>query len=137
MNDKAQGRLVLAWLITAVGAVIFLTIQSFSFVNEYVRAGGTTPAITFDPSQMWVVSAFYGAWVVPALLALVGGSPANWAMLILGTVLVLLNALGGAFDGLRDGGHLVFLALLAIALPGSFAIAMSWRHVRAAPHDQH
>lgn len=130
MIDKGQGRLALVWLITAVGAAIFVTIQSFSYVNDFVRAGGATPAVTFDSNQMWVVSAFYGAWIVPALLALVGRSAANWAMFILGGILVILNTLGGVFDGVRDGGHLVLLALLAVTLPGSFAVAMSWRHVR-------
>lgn len=129
--DKGKDRLALAWLITALGAAIFVTIQSFSYVNDVVRASGTTAAVTFDSSQMWVVSAFDGAWVVPALLALFGRSSGNWAMLILGVVLVVSNTLGGVFDGIRDGGHLVFLVLVAVTLPGVFAIAISWRHVQA------
>lgn len=54
------------------------------------------------------------------------------ALLIFGGILVALSTLSGVFDGIRDGGHLVFLALLAITLPGSFAIALSWRHIRAS-----
>jgi len=37
---------------------------------------------------------------------------------------------GGA-DGLRDGGRLVGLELLAVTLPGSVAPILSGRHIRA------
>ncbi|NTH16771.1 hypothetical protein G6L99_32170 [Agrobacterium rhizogenes] len=130
MVTNDQNRLALLWLITAAGAVLFITIQSFSYLNDYIRAQGVTPAITFDSNGLWMVSIFYGAWIIPALLALVGTSAANWTMLTLGGLLAILNTLAGVFDGIRDGGHIVFTALLCIALPGTFAVAASWRHIR-------
>ncbi|WP_137045075.1 hypothetical protein [Pseudolabrys sp. FHR47] len=130
MDEKRQSRLSLVWLITAVGAIIYATIQIFSYLNASAGSHGATPALNFTAAQVWVISAFYGAWVIPALLALIDRPTANWVSLIFGGVLVALTTLSGVFDGIRDGGHLVFLALLAITLPGSFAIAMSWRHLR-------
>lgn len=130
MVTKEHNRLALFWLTTAVGAVLFVTIQSFSYVSDYINAGGAMPIITFDASMLWMVSIFYGAWIVTVLLALIGTSASNWAMLILGSVLTILNTLTGVFDGLRDGGHIVFSALLFIALPGICAIVASWRHIK-------
>lgn len=130
MVTKEHNRLALSWLTTAVGAVLFVTIQSFSYVSDYINAGGAMPIITFDASMLWMVSIFYGAWIVTVLLALIGTSASNWAMLILGSVLTVLNTLTGIFDGLRDGGHIVFSALLFIALPGTCAIVASWRHIK-------
>ncbi|MHC8380614.1 hypothetical protein [Pseudomonas sp. LB3P14] len=131
MITKEQNRLALFWLTTAVGAVLFVTVQSFSYINDYVRAGGAMPTITFDSSMLWMVSIFYGAWIIPVLLALIGTSASNWTMLILGGALAVLNTLAGVMDGLRDGGHIVFSALLFIALPGVCAIVASWRHIKA------
>lgn len=130
MDEKRQSRLSLVWLITAVGVTIYGTIQIFSYLNVYPGAHGATPPLNFTAAQVWAISAFYGAWVIPALLALNDRPVANWASLIFGGILVVLNTLSGVFDGIRDGGHLVFLALLAITFPGSCAIAMSWRHLR-------
>lgn len=130
MDEKRQTRLSLVWLITAVGAIIYATIQIFSYLNASAGPHGATPPLQFTAAQVWAISAFYGAWVIPALLALIDRPAANWASLIVGGILVALTTLSGVFDGIRDGGHLVFLALLAITLPGSFAIAMSWRHLR-------
>nr|WP_319248549.1 hypothetical protein [uncultured Celeribacter sp.] len=44
----------------------------------------------------------------------------------------LVIALAGVFDGLRDGGHLVGLELLAVTLPGVVALIFTWRHIRSA-----
>ena len=88
-------------------------------------------AITFDPAALLVVSIFYGAWVVPPLLALAARRATDWAMLVLGGLLVVLSTLGGVSDGLRDGSHLVALQLLAVTLPGAVALVMSWRHIRS------
>ncbi|MHC5653752.1 hypothetical protein [Stappia sp. ICDLI1TA098] len=86
--------------------------------------------MTLDPAALWGVSIFYGAWVVPPLLALVARRATNWAMLVLGGLLCAMSTLTGVFDGLRDGGHLVALELLAVTLPGAVALIMSWRHIR-------
>ena len=132
MDEKRQSRLPLAWLITAVGVTIYGTIQTFSCLNVYAGAHGAAPPLNFTAAQVWAISAFYGAWVIPALLALIDRPVANWASLVFGGILVVLTTLSGVFDGIRDGGHLVVLAMLAIALPGSFAIALSWRCLRTA-----
>lgn len=123
--------LALAWLIPAVGAAFFVTIQCFSYLNAYVGSAETTQAITFGPAALLAVSIFYGAWVVPPLLALAGRRATDRAMLVLGGLLVILSTLGGISDGLRDGGHLVALELLAVTLPGAVALIMSWRHIRS------
>lgn len=124
-------KLALAWLVPAVGAAIFVTIQCFSYLNGYVGSGGTMQAATFGPAALWGVSIFYGAWVVPPLLALAARRATDWAMLVLGGLLFAMSTLTGVFDGLRDGGHLVALDLLAVTLPGVVALIMSWRHIRS------
>lgn len=125
-----RNKVALFWLTTAVGAVLFVTLQSFSYVNDYVRAHGATPAITFEAGALWMFSAFYGAWIVTVLLALIGTRTAQWIAMILGGLLVVLNTLAGVFDGLRDGRHIVFSALFFIALPGVCAIVATWRHIK-------
>tara|TARA_A100001391_G_scaffold130111_8_gene89503 strand:+ start:5338 stop:5673 length:336 start_codon:yes stop_codon:yes gene_type:complete len=110
---------------------MFVTIQCFSFLNGYVASGGTMEAITFGPGALWAVSLFYGAWVLPPLLALAGARVTNWAMLVIGSLLTVLSTLGGVSDGLRDGSHLVGLELLVVTLPGVIALIMSWRHIRS------
>ena len=131
MIDDNPVKLALAWIVPAVGAAIFVTIQGFSYLNGYVSSGGTMQATTFGPAALWGVSIFYGAWVVPPLLALAGRRAADWAMLVLGGVLLIMSTLAGVSDGLRDGGHLVGLELLAVTLPGGVALIMSWRHIRS------
>ncbi|MGX1305630.1 hypothetical protein AB7M35_000350 [Amorphus suaedae] len=131
MIDKNPTKLALAWLVPAVGATLFVTIQCFSYLNGYVASGGTMQAMTLDAGALWGVSLFYGAWVVPPLLALAATRATDWAMLVLGGLLVLMSTLAGGADGVRDGGHLVGLELLAVTLPGAVALIMSWRHIRA------
>ncbi|WP_417774306.1 hypothetical protein [Stappia sp.] len=130
MIEENPVKLALAWLVPAVGAAIFVTIQCFSYLNAYVGSGGAMEAMTLDPAALWGVSIFYGAWVVPPLLALVARRATDWAMLVLGGLLCAMSTLTGVFDGLRDGGHLVALELLAVTLPGAVALIMSWRHIR-------
>lgn len=125
-----QNKLALFWLTTAVGAVLFVALQSFSYVNDYVKAHGTTPAITFEAGVMWMFSLFYGAWIVTVLFALNGSLRSQWAALILGAFLVIMNSLAGVFDGLRDGEHIAFSALFFITLPGVCAIVATWRHLK-------
>lgn len=131
MIENKPVKLALAWLVTAAGAAIFVTIQCFSYLNDYLRSGGTMQAITFGPAALWGISVFYGAWVVPPLLALAGRRATDWAMLVLGGFLFTMSTLGGVADGLRDGSHLVGLELLAVTLPGAVALIMSWSHIRS------
>lgn len=130
MIEKNPVKLALAWLVPAVGAAIFVTIQCFSYLNDYVSSGGTMQAMTFGPSALWGVSLFYGAWVVPPLLALVERRASDWAMLVIGGLLFIMSTLAGVSDGLRDGSHLVALELLAVTLPGAVAMVISWQHIR-------
>ena len=131
MIDNNPAKLALAWLVPAVGAAIFVTIQSFSYLNDYVASGGTMQVKTFEPAALWGVSTFYGAWVVPPLLALAATRATDWVMFVLGGLLFLMSTLAGVFDGLRDGSHLVALELLAVTLPGTVALIMSWRQIRS------
>lgn len=125
-----NNKLALFWLTTAVGAVLFVALQSFSYVNDYMKANGRTPAITFDAGTLWMFSVFYGAWLVTVLLALIGTVRSQWTALILGGLLVFVNSFTGVFDGQRDGGHLAFSALFFITLPGVCAIVATWRHLK-------
>ena len=50
--------------------------------------------------------------------------------LVLGSLLVALNTLGGITDGLRDGWHITFSAVFFITLPGVFAIAATLRSIK-------
>ncbi|MBP1124353.1 hypothetical protein JOE32_000820 [Pseudomonas sp. PvP025] len=124
-------RVALFWLTTAAGAVLFVTFQLFFYVNDFVRAHGATPSITFEPDILWMFSAFYGSWIVTVLLALIGTRKAQWVALVLGSLLVVLNTLGGISDGLRDGWHITFSAVFFITLPGVFAIAATWRCIKS------
>lgn len=131
MIENKPVNLALAWLVPAIGATIFVTIQCFSYLNDYVRSGGTMDAITFGPAALWGISIFYGAWVIPPLLALAGRRATDWAMIALGGLLFAMSTLAGVSDGLRDGSHLVALELLAVTLPGAVALIMSWRYIRS------
>ncbi|QQQ51868.1 hypothetical protein JJQ97_06460 [Pseudomonas syringae] len=124
-------RVALFWLTTAAGAVLFVTFQLFFYVNDFVRAHGATPAITFEPDILWMFSAFYGSWFVTVLIALRGTRKAQGVTLVLGSLLVALNTLGGITDGLRDGWHIAFSAVFFITLPGVFAIAATWRSIKS------
>ena len=124
-------RVALFWLTTAAGAVLFVTFQLFFYVNDFARALGAIPAITFEPGVLWMFSAFYGSWFVTVLIALRGTRKAQWVTLVLGSLLVALNTLGGITDGLRDGWHIAFSAAFFITLPGVFAIAATWRSIKS------
>ncbi len=128
MNNA--NKVALFWLTTAAGAVLFVTFQLFFYVNDFMRAHGATPAITFEPGVLWMFSAFYGSWIVTVLLALIGTRKAQWVAFVLGSLLVVLNTLGGISDGLRDGWHITFSAVFFITLPGVFAIATTWRGIK-------
>lgn len=129
--DNNPVKLAVIWIVPAVGAALFVTIQCFSYLNAYVSSGGTMEAMTFGPAALWGVSIFYGAWLVPPLLALAATRATDWAMLVLGGLLFMMSTLAGVADGVRDGGHLVGLELLAVTLPGAIALIMSWRHIRS------
>lgn len=123
-------KFALLWLTTAVGAVLFVTLQLFAFVNGYVKSHGSMPAITFEAGALWMFSVLYGAWILTALLAIVGTRTTQRIALILGGTLVCLNTLGGIVDGIGDGGHIAFSAVFFITMPGIFATASTWRHIR-------
>ena len=131
MAMNSPSKVAMYWLTTAAGAVLFVTFQLFFYVNDFVRAHGTAPAITFDPGILWMFSAYYGCWIVTVLLALTGTRTTQWLALALGSLLVILNTLGGIADGLRDGWHIVFSAVFFITLPGVFSIAATWRRIKS------
>lgn len=131
MIEHKQTKVALLWLTTAVGAVMFVTLQSFAYLNDFIRGHGAMPAVTFDQTMLWAVFIFYGAWLLPPLLALAGRRSLHWAGLLLGSALAALNTLGGIFDGMRDGGPIAFLAVVCIALPGTCAVTASWHRLRA------
>lgn len=131
MKENKATKLALAWLVPAVGAAFFVIIQCFSYMNAYIGSAGKMQAMTFGPAALWGVSIIYGAWVLPPLLALAAKRVTDWAMFVLGGLLLAMSTLGGISDGLRDGGHLVALELLAVTLPGLVALIMSWRHIRS------
>jgi len=85
----------------------------------------------FDTGAMWVFGIIYAMWILPASIAAVSRRRlGDWFILIIGSLLVVTNALGGVWDGVRDGGYIVVTALVGIALPGFFALKASWRLVR-------
>ncbi|MBP1315606.1 hypothetical protein J2X56_002851 [Herbaspirillum sp. 1173] len=129
LPTRPPDQTALFWLATAIGAVLFVSFQLFFYVNDFVRAQGSAPAITFETKMLWMFSAYYGCWIVTVLLALSANRAARWGALILGSLLVVLNTLGGIADGLRDGWHIAFSAMFFISLPGVFAIATTWRHL--------
>ncbi|NLU98358.1 hypothetical protein B6N13_09600 [Marinomonas sp. UCMA 3892] len=129
MNKEAN-RITLFWLTTAVGAVLFVTLQLFFFLNDYVIAQGKGPNITFETNMLWMFSAYYGTWIVTVLLTLIGTTKSQWLALIIGTLLVALNTLGGIVDGMRDGAHVTFSALFFITLPGVCAMVATWRALK-------
>lgn len=131
MSQKPPLNIAIAWLVPAIGATLFVTIQCFSFVNAYIGSVGAMQAMTFGSGASWGVSIFYGAWVLPPLLALIGTRATDWGMLVIGAVLFAMSTLAGVADGLRDGSHLVGLELLAVTLPGAVALILSWRQIRS------
>lgn len=132
-QDQAMSppnKVTLLWLTTAAGAVLFVTFQLFFYVNDFVRAKGATPAITFEPDVLWVFPAFYGCWIITVLIALVGTRKAQRIALILGSLMVVLNTLGGISDGFRDGWYIALSAVFFITLPGILAISATWRRLK-------
>ncbi|MBJ8434959.1 hypothetical protein I6M63_13825 [Acinetobacter pittii] len=128
MNNA--NKITLYWLTTTVGAVFFVTFQLFFYINDFVKIHGTTPVITFETNVLWMFSAFYGSWIITVLLALIGTRTAQWIVLTLGSLLVVLTTLGGIADGLRDGWHIAFTAILFVTLSGLFAISATWRNIK-------
>ncbi|MED5525139.1 MAG: hypothetical protein VX447_10350 [Pseudomonadota bacterium] len=126
-----QNRVALFWLTTCVGAVLFVTFQLFFYVNGFVRAHGATPTMTFEPDVLWVFPTFYGCWIITVLIALIRTRKAQWTALVLGSLMVFLNTLGGIADGVRDGWYVAFSAVFFITLPGVLAIVTTWRQLKS------
>jgi len=124
-------RVVLLWLTTGLGGLVYATIQSFTYVNGYIAGHGATPALIFDASALWVFAVLYAIWIIPPLLAIASRTTlANWVILLVGGFLVIGSTFGGIFDGFRDGGHIIATALIAITLPGVFALRATWGLLR-------
>jgi uncharacterized membrane protein len=124
-------KVTLQWVICGLGNTIYAVIQILTFVNHQTENAGAS--VVFDATALWYFGVACAIWVVPALATLVTTSRvANLATCLLGSLLVAATVLGGVFDGLRDGLHITATAVIAVALPGFYAIRSSWRLSRAA-----
>ncbi|WP_148287807.1 hypothetical protein [Rhodopseudomonas sp. B29] len=120
----------LLWLICGLGNTIYAVIQILTLVNHQIDGAG--PSTPFDATALWYFGVACSIWVVPILVPLITTSRVvNWAVALLGSLLVALSVLGGVFDGMRDGLHIAATAAIAVALPGFYAIRSSWRLLRA------
>ncbi len=129
LQDRHHAALL--WAITGLGGLIHGLIQLCSYVTTFINSHGAQPAVMFDTGAMWVFGIIYAMWILPASIAAVSRRRlGDWFILIIGSLLVVTNALGGVWDGVRDGGYIVVTALVGIALPGFFALKASWRLVR-------
>lgn len=122
----------LLWLLGGLGNTIYAVIQILTLVNHQIGSPGTAPTV-FDAIALWYFGVACSIWILPALLPLVTSRrPAGWGSLLLGGLLILATVAGSVADGLRDGFHITATALIAVALPGIFAIQASWRLRRVA-----
>lgn len=129
IDQLDRQKIAMLWLTTGLGSTVYAAIQSFTFLNH--RLDGFAPPVTFDSIALLFSGILCSLWIVPGLLALVGRRPAtNWASLVLGAFLVATTTVGGLFDGVRDGLHIAATAIIAVTLPGIFAIRASWQLVR-------
>ncbi|TWB40638.1 hypothetical protein [Nitrospirillum pindoramense] len=134
MNESAtllRHQVALLWVMTAIGSLIYAVMQLLTYLSAYIANHGATPEIVLDAGALWAFAILYVLWLVPPLLAVtVRSGAANWSMLLLGGLLVLGGTLGGIFDGIRDGGHIMATALIAVTLPGVIALRATWRLLR-------
>ncbi|QHO77650.1 hypothetical protein ACH79_38480 [Bradyrhizobium sp. CCBAU 051011] len=131
----ARQKAALLWTLCGLGNTIYAAIQILTFVNHQIDSSGTAPTV-FDAMALWYFGVVCSLWIVPPLFPLItSGRAANLASPLLGGFLVVTSVAGGLFDGVRDGLHIAATAVLALALPGIFAIRASWRLLRftAAP----
>lgn len=126
-------KVALLWGVTGLGTMTYAFVQSFSYLSSYIRSNGAPPVIIFDNGALWFFSIFLSLGIVPGLLAIIGRNAfANWIMVILGGLLVIGNTLGSIFDGIRDGGYITATAVIAITLPGTFALRASRQLLRGS-----
>ncbi|MCA1456080.1 hypothetical protein I6F35_23215 [Bradyrhizobium sp. BRP22] len=131
----ARQKAALLWTLCGLGNTIYAAIQILTFVNHQMDSSGTAPTV-FDAMALWYFGVACSLWIVPPLFPLItSGRAANLASPLLGSFLVVTSVAGGLFDGVRDGLHIAATAVLALALPGIFAVRASWRLLRlpAAP----
>ncbi|MCK1459789.1 hypothetical protein IVB34_15715 [Bradyrhizobium sp. 2] len=135
MNEPGRQEVALLWLTTGLGSTVYGAIQSFTFVNRQID--GLAPAPAFDAAALWFFAILSSLWIVVGLFALVGRRRVTkWGSFILGGFLVAISTAGGVFDGIRDGLHIAATVLLAVTLPGFFAIRASWRLLRLPGHAE-
>lgn len=121
----------LLWLTTATGSLVYAVIQLLTYLSAYIASHGATPAIVLDSGALWMFAILYALWLAPSVLTVtVRSGAANWCVLVIGGFLVIGSTLGGIFDGIRDGGHIMATALLAVTLPGLIALRATWRLLR-------
>jgi hypothetical protein len=126
-----RNRAALLWLTAGLGGQIYAMIESLTYLSAWVTSHGKPPEVTFDSGALWVVGIMYSLWILPPLLCVVAWGPAaDWTILLVGGFWVIGGTIGGIFDGIRDGGHVAATALIAIGLPGLFALRASWRMLR-------
>ena len=135
MNEPSRQEVALLWLTTGLGSTVYGAIQSFTFVNR--RIAGLALALAFDAAALWFFAVLSSLWIVVGLFALVGRRRVTkWGSFLLGGFLVAISTAGGMFDGIRDGLHIAATVLLAVTLPGVFAIRASWRLLRLPGHAE-
>ncbi|MEA1672875.1 hypothetical protein [Nitrospirillum sp. BR 11163] len=134
MNEPTtllRHQVALLWLMTAIGSLIYAVMQLLTYLSTYIASHGATPAIVLDAGALWAFAILYVLWLIPPVLAVtVRFRAANWSMLLLGGFLVIGGTFGGIFDGIRDGGHIMATALIAVTLPGVIALRATWRLLR-------
>ncbi|WP_050897950.1 hypothetical protein [Nitrospirillum viridazoti] len=124
-------QVALLWLMTAIGSLIYAVMQLLTYLSTYIASHGATPAVVLDAGALWAFAVLYALWLAPPVLAVTTRSgAANWSMLVLGGFLVIGSTFGGVFDGIRDGGHIMATALIAVTLPGVIALRATWRLLR-------
>ena len=136
-DQPARQKAALLWTLCGVGNTIYAVIQILTLVNHQLDTSGTAPP-AFDAVALWYFGVVCSLWIVPPLIPLVtSGRAANMASTLLGSFLIVTSVAGGLFDGMRDGLHITATAILALALPGVFAIRTSWRLLRRSGAPTH
>lgn len=136
-SQSVRQKVALLWLLCGLGNTISAAIQILTFVNHRNDGSGAA-STTFDAMALWYFGVASSLWIVPALFPLVTwGRAVILGSSLLGSFLVVTSVVGGVFDGLRDGLHIATTVVLAVALPGVFAMSASWRLFRAADAPAH
>lgn len=136
-SQSVRQKLALLWSLCGLGNTIYAAIQILTFVNHRNDGSGAA-STTFDAMALWYFGVACSLWIVPALFPLITWNrPVILGSSLLGSFLVVTCVIGGVFDGMRDGLHIAATAVLAVALPGVFAIGASWQLFRDAGAPAH